>query len=123
MPAYLIVNYVLEDPELYAEYAAAAGPIMKIGDEAQLLALDPSSDAVEGEPGHQTVILRFESKARARELYESGEYQAVIGKRHAATSRHFAVLVHTEQQPSDAEWQAYLDAWEADLERCRPPSR
>jgi uncharacterized protein (DUF1330 family) len=31
---------------------------------------------------------------KAREIYESGEYQAVIGKRLAATSKHFAVLVN-----------------------------
>src|SRR5262249_42288119 len=31
MPAYLIVNYEVEDPALYGEYAKAAGPAMKIG--------------------------------------------------------------------------------------------
>ncbi|MEM7411182.1 MAG: DUF1330 domain-containing protein [Myxococcota bacterium] len=93
MPAYLIVNYKLEKPELYGEYAAAAGPVMKIGDACQLLALDPKTDALEGEPGHQTIVLRFDSKEQARELYESGDYQAIIGKRLEATSNHFAVLV------------------------------
>jgi uncharacterized protein (DUF1330 family) len=93
MPAYLVVNYKLEKPEIYGEYAAAAGPAMKIGDEAKLVALDSASDALEGTPGHQTIILRFESKARAKELYESGEYQAIIGKRLESTSSHFAVLV------------------------------
>jgi uncharacterized protein (DUF1330 family) len=94
MPAYLIVNYKLENPELYGEYAQAAGPAIKIGTEAELLALDPATEQLEGEPaGHQTVILRFESKARAKELYQSGEYQAIIGKRLEATSNHFAILV------------------------------
>ena len=41
----------------------------------------------------QTVILQFDSKEKAKALYESGEYQAVIGKRLKATSKHFAVLV------------------------------
>jgi len=93
MPAYLIVNYKLENPDVYGEYAAAAGPAIKIGTEAQLLALDPASSTLEGDPGHQTIVLKFESKERARELYESGEYQAVIGKRLESTSKHFAVLV------------------------------
>ena len=95
MPAYLIVNYDVENPELYGEYAAAAGPAMKIGDACKLIALDPASDRLEGDHvGHQTIILEFESKEEAKALYESGEYQAVIGKRLDATSNHFAVLVN-----------------------------
>jgi len=94
MPAYLIVNYKVEDPALYGEYAKGAGPAMKIGSECQLIALDPATDRLEGDSaGHQTVILKFDSKEQAKALYESGAYQAVIGKRLAATSQHFAVLV------------------------------
>lgn len=94
MPAYLIVNYKVEDPQLYGEYAAAAGPAMKIGDACQLVVFDAKSEQLEGEgAGHQTVVLRFDSKEQAREIYESGDYQAVIGKRLDSTSQHFAVLV------------------------------
>ena len=94
MPAYLIVNYEVEDPALYGEYAKAAGPAMKIGSECQLIAFDPSTDRIEGEAaGRQTVVIQFESKEQARKLYESGEYQAVIGKRLRSTSKHFAILV------------------------------
>ena len=94
MPAYLIVTYDVDNPELYGEYAAAAGPAMMIGEACQLMALDPASQALEGDTvGRQTIILRFDSKEQARELYESGDYQAVIGKRLEATSKHFAVLV------------------------------
>ena len=94
MPAFLIVNYKVENPELYGEYAAGAGPAMKIGEACQLLALDPKTEQIEGEgAGHQTVVLRFESKEAAREVYESGAYQAVVGKRLEATSQHFAILV------------------------------
>lgn len=94
MPAYLIVNYKVEDPALYGEYAKGAGPAMKIGTECELLALDPATEQLEGETaGPQTVILKFDSKEKAKALYESGEYQAVIGKRLEATSGHFAVLV------------------------------
>jgi len=95
MPAYLIVNYNVENPELYASYSAAAGPVMKIGKACKLVAFDPASDRLEGETaGHQTIILQFESKEEARALYESDEYQALIPKRHAATSHHFAILVN-----------------------------
>ncbi len=94
MPAYLVVNYKIEKPELYAEYQGGAGPALKIGDEAELVAFEPASEVLEGAPGHQTIILKFESKERARELYESGDDQAVVGKRLDATSSHFAVLVN-----------------------------
>lgn len=94
MPAYLIVNYNVENPELYGEYAQAAGPALKIGDACQLIALDPKSERIEGDSaGQQTVVLKFDSKEAAKAAYESGDYQAVIGKRHDATSSHFAVLV------------------------------
>ncbi len=94
MSAYLIVNYEVEDPATYGEYAKAAGPAMKIGTECQLIAFDPATNRIEGDDaGRQTVVLQFESKEKAKALYESGEYQAVIGKRLKATSKHFAILV------------------------------
>jgi len=94
MPAYLIVNYKVENPELYGEYAAAAGAAMGIGKECKLLVFDPKSERIEGDSaGHQTVVLEFESREKAKQVYESGAYQAVVGKRHDATSGHFAVLV------------------------------
>ena len=94
MPAYLIVNYNVENPEMYGEYAQAAGPALKIGDACQLVALDPKTERIEGDSaGHQTVVLKFDSKAEAKAAYESGAYQAVVGKRLDATSAHFAVLI------------------------------
>ena len=94
MPAYLIVNYTVDNPELYGEYTTGAGPAMKIGEACQLIAFDSESERVEGSSaGHQTVVLQFESKDQAREIYQSGDYQAVVGKRLEATSNHFAVLV------------------------------
>lgn len=95
MSAYLIVNYDVDDPELYAEYQAGAMPALRIGSECDVVVFDAESTSVEGDgAGHQTVVLKFDSMDKAREIYESGEYQAVIGKRLAATSKHFAVLVN-----------------------------
>lgn len=94
MPAYLIVNYNVEDPKQYGEYSAAAGPVMKIGDVAQILAFDPKTEKLEGTPGHQTIILSFDSMKAAKEIYESGEYQKLVPIRQGATSSHFAVLVN-----------------------------
>lgn len=101
MTAYLIVNYNIEDPEAYGSYQKGAGPALKIGSETKLLVLDANSERLEGDgSGAQTVILEFESKERAREIYESGEYQAVLPTRLGATSSHFAVLVDGFVMPS-----------------------
>ncbi len=94
MPAYLIVNYNVEDADLYGQYSAAAGPVMKIGEACQLMAFDPKTERLEGETaGHQTIVLRFDTKEEARAIYESKEYQALVPTRLSATSSHFAVLV------------------------------
>ena len=94
MSAYLIVNYV-EDADLYGEYQGGAGPALQVGSESELLVLDPDSTQVEGEgAGRQTVVLKFDSMDKAREIYFSGEYQEVLPKRHQATSKHFALLVN-----------------------------
>ena len=95
MSAYLIVNYDVDDAELYAEYQGGALAALRIGTECDVVVLDPDSEQIEGSgAGKQTVVLKFESLEKAKEIYESGEYQAIVGKRHDATSKHFAVLVN-----------------------------
>jgi len=95
MSAFLIVNYDIENPELYGEYQAGAMAALRIGSECEVVVFDGESQRLEGETsGHQTVVLKFDSMEKAREIYESGEYQAVVGKRLEGTSKHFAVLVN-----------------------------
>ena len=95
MSAYLIVNYDIDDADMYKDYQGGALPALRIGTESEVLVLDSESQQVEGDgAGKQTVVLKFESMEKAKEIYESGEYKAVVGKRLAATSKHFAVLVN-----------------------------
>jgi uncharacterized protein (DUF1330 family) len=92
MSVYLVVNSTIDDPELLDEYMQAAGASLGVVP-LTLLALDAASTTIEGEPaGPRTVILEFESEDDFRTWYDSPEYQAIIGKRHAATTG-FAVLV------------------------------
>jgi uncharacterized protein (DUF1330 family) len=101
MSAYLIVNYSVQDADAFGQYQKGAGPALRIGSECKVLVLDTASEQVEGEgAGHQTVVLEFESKAKAREIYQSGEYQAVLATRLGATTGHFAVLVDGFTMPS-----------------------
>jgi len=91
MAAYFIAQYIVNDPKLYREYqAAAASTIQACGGE--VVAFDVAAETIEGAPpGPQTVILKFESKEAAKAWYGSPGYQAVVGKRLAATSG-FAVI-------------------------------
>src|ERR1700736_4988589 len=75
MPAYMIFNYAITNPEGYQQYPAAAMPTLGAYG-AEVLVADYKAEAAEGAPGHVTVVLRFESKEAARAWYESGEYQA-----------------------------------------------
>ena len=91
MPAYFIAQYVVNDSDTYQEYAQAAGPtIGAFGGE--MVSFDVAAETIEGEPpGPQTVILKFESVERAKEWYNSADYQKVVGQRLASTTG-FAII-------------------------------
>ena len=92
MSTYLVVNSTIDDPELLNEYVQAAGATLGIVP-LKVLAADTESKTIEGAPpGPRTVILEFENEDDFRTWYESPEYRAIIGMRHAATSG-FGVLV------------------------------
>ena len=86
MAAYFIAQYVVKDPALYRVYGQGAGPtVAKHGGE--VVSFDVAAETIEGTPpGPQTVIIKFPSTAAAKAWYNSPEYQAVVGKRLAATS-------------------------------------
>ena len=91
MAAFFIAQYQVTDAALYGEYSAGAGPTLKQYG-AELIAFDSAAEPIEGDaPGPQTVIIRFESTEAAKAWYNSSEYQAVVGKRLAATTG-FAVI-------------------------------
>ncbi len=91
MAAYFIAQYVVNNPDLYREYQAGAGPTIQASG-AELVAFDVAAETIEGTPpGPQTVIIKFESTEAAKAWYNSDEYQAVVGKRLEATEG-FAVI-------------------------------
>ena len=91
MAVYFIAQYVVNDPALYGEYSQGAGPTLAAHG-AELVAFDVAAETMEGTPpGPQTVVIKFESAEKAKAWYNSKEYQAVVGKRLAAT-KGFAVL-------------------------------
>ncbi|HWP65973.1 MAG TPA: DUF1330 domain-containing protein [Candidatus Limnocylindria bacterium] len=91
MAAYFIAQYVVNDPKLYREYQTAAAPTIQASG-GELVAFDVAAETIEGTPpGPQTVIVKFPSKEAAKAWYGSPAYQAVVGKRLAATSG-FAII-------------------------------
>ena len=91
MAAYFIAQYVVKDPKVYREYQVAAGPTI-LAHGGEVVAFDVAAEIIEGTPpGRHTVIVKFESTEAAKAWYRSPEYQAVVGKRLAATEG-FAVI-------------------------------
>jgi uncharacterized protein (DUF1330 family) len=83
MTAYLIANFDITDPEGYRGYQGVAAPILVGG---KVIVLDGDSGKKEGDAGHQTVVIEYETREAAEAAYNSAEYQAVIGKRHGSTT-------------------------------------
>lgn len=102
MGALMILNYDVTDRDGLTGYRAAAAPIL-IGPEAgEVVAVSSETvDLGEGEPaGTDTVVLRFGSVERARELFESEAYQAVVGERYRHSTPRAAFIVEEMTPPS-----------------------
>jgi uncharacterized protein (DUF1330 family) len=101
MPAYFIGISKMEDEAKYnAEYAAGAfQSIMAHG--GKLVVATNDSEDVEGDhPLTRTVILEFPNMETAKKWYDSPEYQAVLPKRLATTSKEgFSFFVEGFQMP------------------------
>ena len=94
MAAYFIAQYVVNDPKLYREYQAAAGPTIQAGG-GELVAFDVAAETIEGTPpGPQTVIVKFASPEAAKAWYQSPAYQAAVPKRLASTTG-FAIIAQS----------------------------
>ncbi len=85
MPAYIIVNARVTDPQRLDEYRAVVGPTFE-GHPVTTLVASNEATVLEGEPlGTRVVVLQFPDREAAMRWYESDAYQAVIGLRLAST--------------------------------------
>ena len=78
MPAYLISQIEVHDPQGYEEYRKLVGPsLAKYG--GKFIARGGKIDVLEGNwAPKRVVICEFESLARAREWYDSPEYKPAM---------------------------------------------
>ena len=91
MTAYFIASYRITDPAGFEPYVPAVNPILQAHG-CEVLVAEHASEAVEGEPGEVTVVLKFASKEAGWAWYNSPEYQAIVHLR-TDNSEGTAVLV------------------------------
>ena len=86
MPAYVVNEIVVTDPERFQTYADQVPAILaKYGGEYVIRGGAP--ERVDGpEPPHRLVVLRFESRGAARAWRNSPEYLAILPIREATSS-------------------------------------
>ena len=97
MSALLIINYNVTDPDALVGYRDAAGPIL-VGPNrgTHRVVTDQTVDLGEGSGvGTTTVVLEFASVEVAKQIFDSAEYQAVVGDRLSATEPIHAMIVPT----------------------------
>lgn len=99
MPAYVIANVDVHDPEAYQEYAAGVPEtIARHG--GRYLARGGAVEALEGDwEAHRLVILEFGSVEQAKGWYASDDYQAVAAIRHRTASTRI-IVVEGVSEPS-----------------------
>ena len=92
MPAYIIAQINITDPEKYQEYAKAAGPAtQKYG--GRFLVRGGAHETLEGdwEP-LRLVVIEFPTAAAAREWYESDDYAPLRELRRRASDTDILVV-------------------------------
>ena len=96
---YVIFTESIRDLAGYQAYGQKARPtIVQSGGRVIVVHDDP--EVLEGQwHGSRTVILEFDSVQAARDWYESPEYQAVVGERHASAEAN-AVIVGGYEMPA-----------------------
>lgn len=88
---YIIARVNVDDADSYAVYAKGAFVAMqKYG--ARILARGGRSEALEGPSRPRNVILEFESFERAKEYFNSPEYQAARAHRVNGSTGEFVVV-------------------------------
>lgn len=78
MPAYIIVQLTIHDPETYDRYRAKTPALVeRFGGRFIVRGGDPEVLEGEARPG-RVVVLEFPDRERARRFYDSPEYRAIL---------------------------------------------
>lgn len=96
-PAYLVGNYLVQDPALLGSYAAKATPIVQRHG-GKIIAFNQNVSASEGTAQPTFILIEFPSLADAQGFYDDPEYAPVKPLRLKATTN--GVLFITEGVPA-----------------------
>ena len=92
MPAYVVIDVDVHDPETYERYKPLAPPVIAAYG-GRYLARGGRTDVLEGDwSPTRAVILEFPSLERARAWWESPEYAAAKALWHASTRTRMVVV-------------------------------
>jgi len=99
LKGYAIFTERVHDPDGMGSYAGKVVPTILARGGMPIVAGAPAQ-VLEGDwHGTQTVILEFPSVDDARSWFESDEYQAIIGERHAAAETN-AIIIEGFELPN-----------------------
>lgn len=88
---YLIAHVTVSDPAAYAEYARAAGEVIKEFN-PKIIVWSGQYENLEGESHERHVVIEFASFAEAKRFYESPRYQAARSLRAGAATGTFVLV-------------------------------
>ena len=84
MPAYIIGEIEITDPETYKGYTAQTpGVISKYG--GRFIVRGGNGEALEGSTPKRVVVIEFPDRAAAKRFYESPDYQKILKIRLSAS--------------------------------------
>jgi len=85
MPAYIVVDSNVTDPEAFKAYAEKVGAILKAHGGKAIASTPPQSLEGDWDPA-RIVLLEFPDEAAAKGWYNSPEYQEIIPLRQRAAT-------------------------------------
>ena len=95
VPAHVIANFTIEDPDTYRQYEKGFFSILKRHG-GEFITFDDETKTLEGGAPIQgrTVIFKFPTKAAAEAWYADSDYQALSEHRRKGTTLNFLTIVH-----------------------------
>lgn len=98
MPAYIIAEIEVTDPEAYKKYTALTPDcIARHG--GRFIVRGGNGETLEGEWSGRVVVIEFADRATAKRFYDSADYQEILPLRLAA-SKGRMILVDGVTSPS-----------------------
>ena len=84
MPAYVVLNVNVTDPDMFNRYREAVFPLA-MAKGVKYLAVDFEPKDMDGHSRQGLAIVEFESARRQKRLYNSPDYQKIVGLRLGST--------------------------------------